>query len=147
MLTEDVLTAAQIDEHIIGNVCKHQSSSHINRYYLIRYNADRTFIMKTFDDGMFLGNSFGTYEIVERDGIGYLDVKYDKLYESPYSQSRFNSKHSESVYKTMENFIGPFAVERSNKRSCKLVFYKTSFSSDKIKVLFMFNEQEFRGHC
>ena len=147
MLTEDLLSAEEIDKNIVDNVCKHQSASNINRYYLIRYNSDRTFILKTFDNGLFLGDSFGTYEIVEKDGIGYLDVKYETICESPYLQSRFNSTNKSSVFKTMRNYLGPFAVEKSDRRNSKIVMYKTKYSCESIRVMFMFNEQHFPCHC
>lgn len=117
---------------------KYLSQNKINRHYLIKYKDDNTFVNETYEDNIKIGESYGNYNLLTKDGDVYIHIKYENLFNSPNISSPFNNKNS-FYSKLFEGYtIGPLysSVIPSNNELMISIFYH-NFNSNLggIKIL------------
>lgn len=130
--TDKYLSQNQLSNVIYGKIAIHQSLSVPNRLYEINYNLDNTFQMKTIENGNNIGITRGTYNLFSKDNIGYIDITYLEIKESPYLESPFNKENPNNVYITMKNLLGPFTIHRNENRSGNILEYGCFYSTTKL---------------
>lgn len=120
----------ELGNKIIGKLSIHNSLSSPNRVYRIYYNSDNTFKMYTVENGESIGLTEGDYRIVSKYNKGYIEINYNKIYDSPYPESRFNKNNENSVHKTMKNTLGPFIIYDEKNRNAYILEYLSSYSNE-----------------
>jgi uncharacterized protein len=122
------LSVNELKREIVNKIGIHQSLHSPNRMYKIYYNHDGSFTMDTKEDGSILGTTTGTYKIIKNSNydIGFIDVTYTKIFESPYIESFFHKNHPYSVFKTMRNLLGPFTVTQKSGDHSVILRYKNN---------------------
>lgn len=131
LVTYKYLSQNQLYNAIYGKTAVHQSLSAPNRSYKITYNLDNTFEMETIENNNSIGFTTGTYNIISKYNIGYIDITYLDIKESSHQQSAFNKKNKNSIYKTMKNILGPFTIHHAENRSGYILEYNTNYSTSK----------------
>jgi hypothetical protein len=117
------LSVNELKSEIVGKLGIHQSLHSPNRMYKIYYIPDGSFTMDTIEDGSILGTTSGTYKIIKSSNydIGFIDVTYTKIFESPYIESFFNKQNPNSVFKTMKKLLGPFIITQKKSGNYSVV--------------------------
>jgi hypothetical protein len=131
LVTYKYLSQNQLSNAIYGKLAIHQSLSDPNRLYKINYNLDNTFQMKTIENGNYIGITSGTYNIISKYNIGYIDITYLDITESPHQESAFNKENNNSVFKTMKNILGPFKIHAQENRTGTILEYNTNYTKAK----------------
>ena len=136
--SSNYLSVNELKSEIVGKLGIHQSLHSPNRMYKIYYNSDRSITMDTIEDGSILGTTTGTYKIIKNSNydIGFIDVKYTNIFESPYSESLFNRTNPNSVFKTMRNLLGPFTLTQKSGEQSVILKYSCNGLISKFITLF-----------
>ena len=136
--SSNYLSESELVSAIVGKVGVHQSLHSPNRMYKIYYNSDGSFTMDTIEDGSKLGTTTGTYKIIKNSNydIGFIDVTYTNIFESPYSESLFNRTNPNSVFKTMRNLLGPFTLTQKSGEQSVILKYSCNGLISKFITLF-----------
>lgn len=110
------LSVNELKREIVNKIGIHQSLHSPTRMYKIYYNHDGSFTMDTIEDGSILGTTTGIYKFIKNSNydIGFIDVTYTTIFESPYIESFFNKSNPNSVFKTMKNPLGPFSITQKS---------------------------------
>lgn len=125
------LSPNELTHAISGKTGVHQSLSTPNRFYKMVYDVDNTFVMHTFDNCTAVGTTTGHYRVISNYNVGYIDVTYDKVHESPFIKSMFNKNNENSVYKTMKTLLGPFTLHAHANRTGHILEYNCDYASSK----------------
>ena len=137
MTSHNKLSPGQLDDAISGKIGIHTSLSKPNRMYKIIYNLDNTFTMHTMEDCAVVGTTNGHYTIISKYNIGYVDVTYTNVAESPYLESPFNKHNDNNVHKTMKNLLGPFTMHQHANRNAHILEYGHFYgTSNKFMTMF-----------
>lgn len=135
------LSVEQVKQRVLDKIAIHQSLSSSKRHYKIIYNSDYTFQMITIENGIELGKTTGTFKIIDKNGIGYLYIKYKNIFPSTYKESTFNPFNENSIYKTKKNLLGPFYSITYSERSASLLLYRTDYSK-LLKIMHLYDQCE-----
>jgi len=122
------LSKNQLHDAIYGKLAIQQSLSNPNTLYKIFYNKDNTFTMATIENGSSIGITTGKYQVISKYNIGYIDVTYLDIKESPHKESSFNKNNTNSVHKTKKEMLGPFIIHPHEKRSGYILEYNSNYS-------------------
>jgi|TARA_B110000858_G_C17711443_1_gene430783 hypothetical protein len=86
---------------------KYLSQHNSNRHYIIKYNDNNTFTNSTFENNIKLGESNGTYNLINEKTHCLINIRYTNIFNSPNKNSPFNKQNS--FYPKLSNYvIGPF---------------------------------------
>lgn len=86
---------------------KYLSQHNSSRHYIIKYNDNNTFTNSTFENNIKLGESDGTYNLIDEKGECLINIRYKNVFNSPNITSPFYQKNS--FYPHLSNYtIGPF---------------------------------------
>ena len=139
IVTYKYLSQNQLYNTIYGKLAIHQSLSSPTRLYKIYYNLDNTFKLETIENGKYTGTTTGNYSIISKYNIGYIDITYLDIKESPHQQSAFSTKNKNSIHKTMKNVLGPFILHQQENRSGYILEYNTNYAKSK-KYMTVFSQ-------
>ena len=145
------LSYEKLSEIILDSKCKYSSAQSMKRTYVIEYKSDGTFINSRFfinsrsDDTFFKSNNetnkiiiereinvgSGTFQIVEENGNGLINIQYNKIIPSENEKSPMNENNP--FFPKLKNYsIGPFYIvdsydetkELSKRRNITQLIYK-----------------------
>ncbi len=120
-----------------NKIAKYLSQHKINRYYLIKYNDDNSFINSTYENDIKIGESYGKYKLYENENGTYIDIKYESVFESPHISSPFN-KNNFFYVKLFDGYtIGPLYSTLLEENNMMLPVFYNNFNSNigGIKIL------------
>ena len=123
------LSPNELTHAISGKTGIHQSLSTPNRIYKIIYNVDNTFVMHTMENCATVGTTTGYYKVISNYNVGYIDVTYNEIYDSPFIESMFNKNNERNVHKTKKNLLGPFTLHPHTNRSGHILEYKCPYAT------------------
>lgn len=126
------LSSSELTHAIAGKTGICQSLSAPNRFYKMSYNLDNTFVMHTMENCGSVGTTTGHYKVISNYNIGYIDVTYNHVHDSPFIGSVFNKNNKMNVYETMTNLLGPFTVHHDANRPGTVLEYNCSYAESKM---------------
>lgn len=131
------LSPRELTNVLCGKMGIHQSLSKPNRIYKIVYNLDETFTMDVIENNNSVGKTKGYYKVISNYNIGYIDITYTDVAESPYIESPFSKYNENNVYKTMKNLLGPFTLHSQSNRTGYILEYGHLYGkSNKFMTMF-----------
>ena len=126
------LSPNELINAISGKTGIHQSLSTPNRLYKMIFNTDNTFVMHTLEDCATVGTTTGYYKVISSyNNVGYIDITYTHVHDSPFTESMFNKNNGNNVHKTMKNLLGPFTLHPHANRASHILEYKCHYSAFK----------------
>ena len=134
------LTPNELTNAISGKIGIHQSLSTPNRLYKTIYDVDNTFVMHEFDNCTAVGTTTGHYRVISNYNIGYIDVTYNEVHESPFIESMFNKNNENNVHKTKKNLLGPFTLHAHANRTGNILEYNCDYASSKLFMTMFDND-------
>ena len=137
------LSPNELTHAISGKTGIHQSLSDPNRFYKTSYNLDNTFVMHTMENCGSVGTTTGHYKVISNYNIGYIDVTYNYVHNSPVIESTFNKNAERNVHKTMKNLLGPFTLhhDATANRNGNILEYKCHYAESKMFMTMFDNDQ------
>ena len=134
------LSSSELTHAISGKTGIHQSLSVPTRYYKTTYNLDNTFVMHTMENCVSVGTTTGHYNVISNYNIGYIDVTYNNIHESPFIESTFNKNAEMNAHKTMKNLLGPFTLHHHANRSGTILEYNCDYAESKMFITMFDND-------
>jgi Domain of unknown function (DUF758) len=136
------LSPNELTHAISGKTGIHQSLSAPNRFYKTSYNLDNTFVMHTMENCGSVGTTTGHYKVISNYNIGYIDVTYDYVHNSPLIESIFNKHAERNVHKTMKNLLGPFTLhhDANANRNGNILEYNCGYTESKMFMTMFDND-------
>ena len=125
------LSPNELTHAISGKMGIHQSLSDPNRLYKMIYNVDNTFVMHTMENCATVGPPTGYYKVISNYNVGYIDVTYNEINDSPFIKSMFNKNNENSVHKTNKNLLGPFTLHTHTNRASHILEYNCHYATSK----------------
>ena len=120
------LSPNELTHAISGKMGIHQSLSDPNRLYKMIYNVDNTFVMHTMENCATVGTTTGYYKVISNYNVGYIDVTYNEINDSPFIKSMFN--------KNNENHESIITMQRVKIKMIKDNFIKINASNKSYKI-------------
>jgi len=100
-------TRHQVKNIFTEYYAKYLSQHNNNRHYIIKYNENNTFTNSTFENNIKLGESVGTYKLIDEKGQCLINIRYNNVFNSPNKNSPFHIQNR--FYPKLSNYtLGPF---------------------------------------
>jgi len=100
-------TRHQVTNIFTEYYAKYLSQHNNNRHYIIKYNENNTFTNSTFENNIKLGESSGTYKLIDEKGQCLINIRYNNVFNSPNKNSPFHIQNM--FYPKLSNYtLGPF---------------------------------------
>jgi hypothetical protein len=117
MLAIKALSRCELTNLMLTHKAKYLSQHDTTRHYLINYKQNGLFDIETFKNNNILGSGNGKYMLRDTPSGAVMDVKYEKIFDSPNHTSPMCVTNP--FYKKLTDgyTIGPFYTYGLNQQS------------------------------
>jgi hypothetical protein len=78
-----------------------------------------------------VGITTGYYKVISNYNVGYIDITYNEIYDSPFIESLFNKNNRRSVHITKKDLLGPFILHTHKNRAGYSLEYNCMYDTSK----------------
>jgi hypothetical protein len=134
----ECLTTNELEVMISSTTVVSESLGNPDTSFKTYFNSDKTFHVETIKNGKIDNVSTGFYEVVDKEGLGYIRMMYNNdVTPSKDSDSFYSLENQNSILKTNLLLSGPFQLFNDNNYG-KVYWYNTP--ENKVLTLTIFRQ-------